>query len=129
MKKITTLIMALCVVSLVSCSPRGSGKSPSKTVSDYLTCLVEGKYQKSVEFLDHEDSEELSAFAYKMEEAMKEQGGLKNFKLVDGGETISEDGLTANVATVLNYGDGQSDEIVWPLKKVDGQWKIDLSVK
>jgi len=131
MKKIASLIMALCVMTLVSCSSGGAGgkNTPTKAVKEYLDCLKSEKFSKSLTYFDgvpEVESAEMEALAGKMEESMKEQGGLKSFVLVEGGETISECGETATVEAVLTYGNGNIAENTFNLKKVDGEWKIDL---
>jgi translation initiation factor 2B subunit (eIF-2B alpha/beta/delta family) len=139
MKKIVSLVMALCAMAFVSCSS-SSEKTPSGTVKNYLNCLKAEQYEKSVDYFvrpgmtgemmeDDEDvpevsEEEWKALIVKMGESMKEQGGLKSYELVKDGETISEDGNSATVETVLIFGNGTNSENSFKLVKVDGEWKI-----
>ncbi|MCL2682777.1 MAG: DUF4878 domain-containing protein [Bacteroidales bacterium] len=129
MKKIASLVIALCVITFVSCSPRE--KTPSDTVKNYLECLQSGKYEKAISYynIDLGESMEMKMLADKMEESLKEQNGLKSFKLVEGGETISEDGKTATVAVLMTHGNGDVEEEILDLVKVDGEWKLEVNLK
>ena len=127
MKKISFFVMALCTMALVSC---GGGNSPSGTVKSYLDCLKSGKYEKAIGYfdLDKSDEAQLKMLVSKMEQSIKEQGGLTSYELVKGGETISEDGNSASVAIRMTMGD-ETEESTLKLKNIDGEWKIDLLSK
>ncbi|MDR0438079.1 MAG: DUF4878 domain-containing protein [Bacteroidales bacterium] len=128
MKKIASLIMALCVISLVSCSSGSKGKTPSDTAKNYLTSLQSGKYEKALSYYDLPEAMEMQALIGKLEESEKKKDGLKSFKLVEGGEKISEDGLTATVAVIMTHGNGDVEEETLHLKKVDDEWKLDINL-
>jgi len=59
--------------------------------------------------------------------SLAEIGGIQSFELPEGGETISEDGLTAKVIAQVTYGDGSSEKIAFQTVNVDGTWKLDIS--
>ena len=131
MKKILSLIMALSVMTLVSCGGGGGGKSPSNTAKNYLDALKSGKYEKAIGYFDMDklEADQMKALTGKMDESLKAKGGVKSFKLVDGGETISECGKKATVEAVMTYGNGETEEQKLKLKNVNDEWKIDMSAK
>jgi len=130
MKKIATMIMALGVMALVSCGG-GGGNAPSNTVKNYLDALKSGKYEKAISYFDMDklEADQMKALTGKMDESLKAKGGVKSFKLVDGGEKISECGNKATVEAVMTYGNGETEEQKLKLKNVNDEWKIDMSAK
>lgn len=130
MKKTMFLMMALCAAAFMSCSP--SAQTPSGTVKSYFDCMKAGEFKQSLDYLalgKEAGQEELQALTLKMEQALKEQGGLTSYELVEGGETIAEDGNSASVQVVLNMGNEKVQENNIRLKKEGDEWKIDLGAK
>jgi hypothetical protein len=126
MKKIATLILALSVMTLISCGGSGSkGNSPSKVVKNYYEAIQAEKYDKAISYF--EQAEEMQALVGKMEQTFREKEGVKTFQL--GEEIISEDGNSATVEVITTHGDGEVEEMTFKLNKIDGEWKIDITQK
>jgi hypothetical protein len=134
MKKVSVILSVVAVTMallLVSCGG-GGGKSPAEIEQGLWDLIKQGKYEKAVDYwadnsdcTDKAQKETLKGLALMSTEKMKqsiEEKGLKDVKI---SQTISEDGLTANVDVVLTYGDGSTEDQTKKYKKVDGQWKID----
>ena len=135
MKKVSVILSVVAItVSLlmVSCGG-GGGKSPADIEKGMWELVKQGKYEKAVDYwadnCDAKDSEQrlqlkgmASMNSEKQKQSTEEKGGLKDVKV---SETISEDGLTAEVDVVLTYGNGETEDKTTKYKKVDGTWKID----
>ncbi len=136
MKK--NLILWSAIIAFIFAACGGSSNTPSSTVEAYFNAVKAGKYEKSLKYLAVESESEdgkltekeeaqMLALAGKMEESMKEVGGIESFEVLS--ETIAEDGNTATVEVKLTNGNGDSDDSSMKLKKVNDEWKIDLSIK
>ena len=144
MKRVSVILLFVAMattLSLTSCGGGISGeKSPSDIEAGLWKLVQKGDFEKAMDYwmdnateesMNGTSKEEMKAmskmFAEKMKESMGEQGGLKDFKIVN--EEISEDGTTAKVTVLLTNGDGSTDEQVKKYKKVDGKWRMDSSMK
>ena len=141
MKKVSILLIVAMTMSLafVSCGG-GSSNTPADMEMKLMSYAQKGDYKKMVDYwLDNSIIDESqgmtkaqmksmsSMLIEKMKEPLEAQGGVKSVKLVK--EEISEDGMTAKVHLMITYGDGTEEEKTSPYKKVDGEWKMDGTMK
>ena len=131
MKKLLSFILALAVAGVVT-SCGGGASTPSAAAKTYTQYMADGDYEKLVEAIHFEDPSTAASskamlvamLTEKGKESLEEKGGLKSFEIVS--ETISEDGLTAEVEIVQTFGDGSTDETTMDLVLVDGKWLMPM---
>lgn len=130
MKQVKIILFALCAILLTSCG----GSKPGKTVENFLGNIQKEKYTEAAQLIYIEDSaeaEEVTAICEKLGSYTKEQGGIKSYEVLS--ENIAEDGNTATVKVQVIYNgmpEGTEPDINnYCMRKVDKQWKIDISQK
>jgi hypothetical protein len=123
------LFAGVSAMWIASCSPKQT--TPAGTVDTYLKCLKAEKFDDAVKCfqMDSTTAKELKALSAKMEASIENQGGLESYELIKDGETIAEDGLSAEVKAKMVMGNGEEHESDFKLNKVNDEWKIDLKSK
>jgi lipopolysaccharide biosynthesis regulator YciM len=134
MKKIKLFVLAICALCFAACSSSSNSDSPQKVVKEYFDLVKAGKFDKAVKCFYFEEeikAEELNALAEKLKEGYGKQGGIEKYEIISEEITKDEDGniVSAKVATKVYYKDGKEDEDHLTVIKVNGEWKIDFSVK
>lgn len=130
MKKLFTLFAVAVAMFMVSCA--GAPATPSDAAVEYYQCVVNGDYEafaNAVHF-DTTDPEEIaegkamitSLYKEKAAPQIEKKGGVKSIEAV--GETISEDGNTANVQLKVVYGDGSEKNEDIKLVKIEDKWML-----
>lgn len=127
MKKMLIVAALLAAAFAFGCS---NGNKPSATVKNYLSAVVDGDYEKAVDCVDVEAEERgelVELMRTKVDQSLKEQNGIKSFKVLD--EQIDSDGERATVNVQLTYGDDKTEENKYVLIKKDDTWLIDPATK
>ena len=130
MKKLFALFAVAVAMFMVSCA--GAPATPSDAAVEYYQCVVNGDYEafaNAVHF-DTTDPEEIaegkamitSLYKEKAAPQIEKKGGVTSIEAV--GETISEDGNTANVQLKVVYGDGSEKNEDIKLVKVEDKWML-----
>ena len=130
MKKFFSLLAVAVAMFMVSCA--GAPATPSDAAVEYYQCVVNGDYEafaNAVHF-DTTDPEEIaegkamitSLYKEKAAPQIEKKGGVKSIEAV--GETISEDGNTANVQLKVVYGDGSEKNEDIKLVKIEDKWML-----
>lgn len=130
MKKILSILAVAVAMFMVSCA--GAPATPSDAAVEYYQCVVNGDYEafaNAVHF-DTTDPEEIaegkamitSLYKEKAAPQIEKKGGVKSIEAV--GETISEDGNTANVQLKVVYGDGSDKNEDIKLVKIEDKWML-----
>lgn len=130
MKKFFSLLAVAVAMFMVSCA--GAPATPSDAAVEYYQCVVNGDYEafaNAVHF-DTTDPEEIaegkamitSLYKEKAAPQIEKKGGVKSIEAV--GETISEDGNTANVQLKVVYGDGSEKNEDVKMVKVEDKWML-----
>ncbi len=132
MKKLSTLLLGLCLVLLAACS----ANTPAKVAEKAMGYMADGEMDKFVEmiYVDPDATEEETAqgkefltalFKSAYESTVKSHGGYKDFKVT--GEKVDEKAGTAEVEMEVTYKDGTTDDENFDLRKdQNGDWKIYL---
>jgi len=131
--KRTLYVLLLCAV--FSC---GSGERPQEAqvtlpseteVADFYNLYVHGDYAGFVAAMAScdglpEDYRQQMATLYKQHAAAVKQdrGGVKAFKV--GRMEAHNDSIHVNAFLNLTYQDGSSEEIMLPLVRVGGKWRL-----
>lgn len=132
MKKINKISMSLAIFAIfsfmVSCG--GGAKSPAAVSKSFVEKIEKGDVSAAVKMLDaadkatQEEIQKMEAFLSEGSKEVASKGGIKNIDVLR--ETISEDGLEADVDLKVTYGNGEEDESTTKLKNIDGNWKISM---
>lgn len=130
MKKFFLLLAVAVAMFMVSCS--SAPATPSDAAVEYYQYVANGDYEAFADAIhfDTTDPEEIaegkamvvSLYKEKAEPEIKSKGGIKSIEAT--GETISEDGNTANVQLKVIYGDGSEKTEDVKLVKVDNKWLL-----
>ena len=130
MKKLFSIFAVAVAMFMVSCA--SAPATPSDAAVEYYKCVVNGDYEgfaNAIHF-DTTDPEELaegkamviSLYKEKAAPQIEAKGGIASVEAV--GETISEDGTTANVDLKIVYGDGSEENEDVKMVKVDDKWLL-----
>lgn len=130
MKKFFSLLAVAVAMFMVSCS--SAPATPSDAAVEYYQCVANGDYEAFANAIHYDttDPEEIaegkamiiSLYKEKAEPEIKSKGGIKSVEAT--GETISEDGNTANVQLKIVYGDGSEKTEDVKMVKVDDKWLL-----
>lgn len=121
------MAMAIVVLAFAAC---GSNNSPEGTVEKMLKSYQKGDYAAVIDQMhfskemSKEDKDQLvQLFAAKDRPEVEKKGGIASFEL--GEVEVAEDGQSARVKYVINYGDGSQKEDDQKVILVDGKWVLD----
>lgn len=130
MKKLFTLFTVAVAMFMASCA--GAPATPSDAAVEYYQYVANGDYEAFADAIhfDTTDPEEIaegkamvvSLYKEKATPQMEAKSGVKSVEAT--GETISEDGNTANVQLKVIYGDGSEKTEDVKLVKVDNKWLL-----
>lgn len=130
MKKIFSLLAAAVAMFMVACSTAPA--TPSDAVVEHYQSVIAGDYEAFAEALhfDTTDPEEIAEGKAMITSLCKEKaapeieskGGIKSVEAL--GETVSEDGNTADVQIKIVYGDGTEKTEDVKMVKVDEKWML-----
>lgn len=130
MKKLFTLFAVAVAMFMASCA--GAPATPSDVAVEYYQYVANGDYEAFADAIhfDTTDPEEIaegkamvvSLYKEKAAPQMEAKSGVKSVEAT--GETISEDGNTANVQLKVIYGNGSEKTEDVKLVKVDNKWLL-----
>ena len=130
MKKFFSLLAVAVAMFMVACSTAPA--TPSDAAVGYYQCVADGDYEAFANAIHYDttDPEEIaegkamiiSLYKEKAAPQMEEKGGVKSVEAT--GETISEDGNTANVQLKIVYGDGSEKSEDVKMVKVEDKWLL-----
>jgi hypothetical protein len=125
------LVFLVCIIVIfTSCSSKKNQEDAAgKAAGEYYNDLIEGRFEDYVAGMANTDSipgsyrEQLITMAKQFVAIQKEErGGLKAAKVVT---TVMDTTRTvAEVYLEISYGDSASEEVVLPLIKEKGKWKM-----
>ena len=134
MKKLKFIALALCAIIFAACSSPSKSDSPQVIVKEYLDLIKAEKFDKAVKcfyFKDEVKESELNALAAKMQAGYKEKSGIDKYEIIS--EEIEKDendnAVSGKVLAKVFYKDGNVEEENISAIKIDGEWKIDFSIK
>jgi len=128
------LVIVLAVIAMAfgmsSCTKKG-GDTPTNAVQAYYDLLKKGDFKGAVQSTydynkemskDERDAADamLDMTASKIQDAMNEKGGMKEFALSN--EAVN--GEEATVDVKITYGNGEEEEKTETVKKVAERWFV-----
>ncbi|MDY0104292.1 MAG: DUF4878 domain-containing protein [Lentimicrobium sp.] len=125
-----SMIMAVFAFFAFMASCGGGAKSPADVSKSFVEKIEKGDVSAAVKMLDgadkatEEEIQKMEAFLGEGSKEVASKGGIKSIDVLS--ETISDDGMEADVDLKVIYGNGEEDESTTKLKKIDGNWKISM---
>lgn len=116
---ILAAVVAASVFAVVACT---SSNTPEAVAKKAINALQKGDYDTYASTFDLSSSDQkmLAGLAEeKVDEQMKEKGGIKSFKITDC--RVNEE--TATVTVHVVYKNGEEEDEHMSYVKVDNQWK------
>jgi pyruvate-formate lyase len=127
MKRIVTYIVALTAIAVVLSCGKKRDNSAALAAEKYMNYMVSGQAEKYVSARSDYDSlpdnyrnQLVTMVKQYIQYEQKERGGIKTVSVIS--DTI--DGNTANVLLSVHYGNGNTEELLFPLIKRKNAWKI-----
>jgi pyruvate-formate lyase len=127
MKRIVTYIVALTAIAVVLSCGKKRDNSAALAAEKYMNYMVSGQAEKYVSARSDYDSlpdnyrnQLVTMVKQYIQYEQKERGGIKTVSVIS--DTI--DGNTANVLLSVHYGNGNTEELLFPLIKRKNTWKI-----
>lgn len=127
MKRIVTYIVVLTAIAVVLSCGKKRDNSAALAAEKYMNYMLSGQAEKYVSARSDYDSlpdnyrnQLVTMVKQYVEYEQKERGGIKTVSVIS--DTI--DGNTANVLLSVHYGNGNTEELLFPLIKRKNTWKI-----
>ncbi len=132
MKKIISFLCAvICAVVIAACS--GGYDSPEAVVKQYASYVQNEQYEKiqNIMYFKNELTKEqkiafVQMIGQAMEKSVEKHGAVKAIEITE--TAMAEDGATARVRTVTQYGDGYEYKDKVKTILVDGYWLLDAGI-
>jgi len=132
--KNSKIYAALIALTLILCftSCNTSSSTPGDTVMELFDLIKNKEFGKTAgmhvtkdgEKITGKDAEKMNGFAEMAYAQFEEKDGIKNVAIEK--ETISEDGLSAEVEFTTHFNNGDSDKQDAKLLNKNGKWFIKL---
>jgi hypothetical protein len=112
---------------MVSCA---GSSTPTSKAEAYLDDMKAGDYAAVIEHLhfkkamtDQDKQQLATMLEEKGQKSIEKDGAIASYEIIS--ETISEDGTTATVESLIKYEGGKEKTETIKLVNVDGEWKVD----
>lgn len=121
------IFTCLCALIMVSCA---GSSTPTSKAEAYLNDMKAGDYAAVIEHLHFkkamtdEDKQQLATMLEeKGQKSIEKDGAIASYEIIS--ETISEDGTTATIESVVKYEGGKEKNETIKLVNIDGKWLVD----
>ena len=124
-----TRLFILCTFSLIAFSSckKDNLEEPAQAAENYFNYIIESDLEKYVAGMarygslpEPQRKETLDLVRQYVNREKNERGGMKSVTVVE----TSTEGDTANVLLAVTYGNETVEEILLPLVKIDGIWRL-----
>ena len=125
MKRLFLYISFVATLALVGCM----GRTPRSVVKHFYGSIAEGEYDKALAvttLADDADPEIYYAIMDKVSRSIEERGGVERIEVTD--ERVAEDEESAVVTTLITYANGDEQEEMCDVVKMDEKWRIDVNL-
>ena len=126
MKKCFYYIILLAAFAFVAC---GAGRTPHSAAKHFYSSIAEGEYDEALAITtlkDDADPEIYYAIMEKVSHSIAERGGVERVEIVE--ERMAEDQATAVVTALIHYANGEQQEEMCDVVKVEDEWRIDVNL-
>ena len=126
MKKCFYYIILLAAFTLVACS---ASRTPHSAAKHFYSSIAEGEYDEALAITtlkEDADPEIYYAIMEKVNRSIAERGGVERVEIVE--ERMAEDQATAVVTALIHYANGEQQEEMCDVVKVEDEWRIDVNL-
>ena len=126
MKKWFPYIIFLVALTLMACS---TGRTPHSAAKHFYSSIAESEYDEALAITtlaNDADPEIYYAIMEKVSRSIAERGGVEHVEIVD--ERIAEDELSAVVTVLIHYANGEQQEEMCDVVKVENEWRVDVNL-
>ncbi len=132
MKRLVVLFVAVVLTFAMSSCKKNGASTPSDAVKAYYEYLQKGDFKSALQNCSYEYNKEMTAeeketsdamlemTANKIEESMKEKGGMASFEILS--ENV--EGETAEVEVKTVYGNGEEETVTESAIKSGDVWFV-----
>lgn len=121
------IFTCLCALIMVSCA---GSSTPTSKAEAYLDDMKAGDYAAVIEHLhfkkamtDQDKQQLATMLEEKGQKSIEKDGAIASYEIIS--ETISEDGTTATIESVVKYEGGKEKNETIKLVNIDGKWLVD----
>ena len=125
MKRLFLYISFVATLALGGCM----GRTPRSVVKHFYGSIAEGEYDKALAvttLADDADPEIYYAIMDKVGRSIEERGGIERIEVT--AERVAEDEESAVVTTLITYANGDEQEEICDVVKVDEKWRVDVNL-
>ena len=126
MKSYFSYFLPIAALMIVGCSV---GRNPRSAAKHFYSSIAECRYDQALEattLSQDIDPEIYYAIMEKVSHSIAERGGIESIEVVN--ETITEDGLSAVVETLITYADGSEHREECNVIRTDKGWRVDANL-
>ena len=113
-------------VALVGC---GVGRTPRSAAKYFYQSIAAGEYGDALTMTtlsEDADPEIYYAIMEKVSRSIAQKGGVESIEIVE--ERMADDEQSAVVRTLITYANGEQQEELCDLVRVDESWRVDVSL-
>jgi hypothetical protein len=121
------IFTCLCALIMVSCA---GSSTPTSKAEAYLDDMKAGDYAAVIEHLhfkkamtDQDKQQLATMLEEKGQKSIEKDGAIASYEIIS--ETISEDGTTATVESLIKYEGGKEKNETIKLVNIDGKWLVE----
>lgn len=106
-----------------------ASRTPHSAAKHFYSSIAEGEYDEALAITtlkDDADPEIYYAIMEKVSRSIAERGGVERVEIVE--ERIAEDQATAVVTALIHYANGEQQEEMCDVVKVEDEWRIDVNL-
>jgi hypothetical protein len=126
MKRVFYHILVVVAVALVGC---GVGRTPRSAAKYFYQSIAAGEYCEALTMTtlsEDADPEIYYAIMEKVSRSIAQKGGVESIEIVE--ERMADDEQSAVVRTLITYANGEQQEELCDLVRVDESWRVDVSL-
>lgn len=126
MKRVFYHILVVVSVALVGC---GVGRTPRSAAKYFYQSIAAGEYSEALTMTtlsEDADPEIYYAIMEKVSRSIAQKGGVESIEIVE--ERMADDEQTAVVRTLITYANGEQQQELCDLVRVDERWRVDVSL-
>ena len=126
MKRVFYHILVVMAVALVGC---GAGRTPRSAAKYFYQSIAAGEYSEALTMpilSEDADPEIYYAIMEKVSRSIAQKGGVESIEIVE--ERMADDEQSAVVRTLITYVNGEQQQELCDLVRVDERWRVDVSL-
>lgn len=126
MKRAFYHILVVVAITLAGCN---AGRTPRSAAKYFYQSIAAGEYSEALSMTtlsEDADPEIYYAIMEKVSRSIDQKGGVESIEIME--ERMTEDEQSAVVRTLITYANGEQQEELCDVVKVDESWRVDVSL-